>query len=166
MAREKKGRLDGPGRRSARGGVSEAQPSLGDSLPRGLRVDPSSYVPGNPALSRCRPAAGSKRGQAAAGQGRRRCGCSSGDTAQGLSGHVAGARATVSAPQAPHGSRCPAATWGRQPPFPVQTTCSHLTSWMADFRSRFFPHTFRLFTSKMTNSPFFMPMATISPSGL
>lgn len=39
-------------------------------------------------------------------------------------------------------------------------------SWMADFLSRFLPHTLRLFTSKTTNSPFFMPMATMSPSGL
>lgn len=43
---------------------------------------------------------------------------------------------------------------------------TYLISWIADFLSRFLPQTLRLFTSKITNSPFFMPITTISPSGL
>lgn len=60
----------------------------------------------------------------------------------------------------PWGGGCPPLPSLPRPP------ALYLISWIADFRSRFFPQTFKLFTSKMTNSPFFMPMATISPSGL
>lgn len=42
----------------------------------------------------------------------------------------------------------------------------YLMSWIAPLRSLFLPHTFREFTSRITNSPFFIPMVTISPLGL
>ena len=41
-----------------------------------------------------------------------------------------------------------------------------LMSWIAHRLSLFFPHIFRELTSKMINSPFLIPMATMSPSGL
>lgn len=43
---------------------------------------------------------------------------------------------------------------------------TNLMSWIAQRLSLFFPHIFRELTSKIINSPFFIPIATISPSGL
>ena len=43
---------------------------------------------------------------------------------------------------------------------------TNLMSWIAHRLSLFFPHIFRELTSNIINSPFFIPIATMSPSGL
>lgn len=57
----------------------------------------------------------------------------------------------------------------REPRFLInqtQETKLYRMSWMATLRSLFLPQTVRELTSRMMNSPFSMPMETISPLAL